>query len=411
MRALSIRARKILATNSMPTVEIEIETGKGKVRSSAPMGTSRGKYEAYQMPAEDALRKFNMVKRFFTSNEFASQRDVDKVIRQADETSHFREIGGNLAIAISSAFLKALALESGVDVWQYVAKEYGTKPKMPAPLCNVVGGWQGQNEFQEFLFLPVHQNSFAKSLFKMTEAYRTVGDALEREDPTFRRGKNIESAWVTSLPHDRILGIMKKIADDMMLKIGIDVAASQIYNGGFYHYRGGVRMNHHEQFSFIEAVARKYPISYIEDPFQEDDWLSFSTAVGRWQPRIVCGDDFYATRIHRLLSSIDKKASNGAMVKPNQVGTITDAAEFAKEAKSRGVITIFSHRSGETDDPIGAQLATGLGCDYAKFGISGERVVKLNELLRIEEAMLGREEKQMSGYPKLAESLRKLREK
>ena len=391
MKPISIRARKVLATNSMSTVEVEIETQRGKVRSSAPMGTSRGKYEAYQLPTDDAIRKFNVIKRIFMSHDFENQEQVDKVLKEVDDTSHFREIGGNLAIAISSAFLKAFALENEMEVWEYIQKEYKTKAKVPAPLCNVVGGWEGQSDFQEYLFLPVHQNTFAESLFRMTDAYSAVADMLGRQDKSFNRGKNLESAWVTSLNYDRVLEILKFVADESMLKIGLDVAASSIYKDGHYNYKGGVKLNSHDQFSFLEGVIRKFPISYIEDPFHEDDWLSFSTAVHRWQPKMVCGDDFYATRIHRLLSSVDKKASNAAIVKPNQIGTVSDTIEFAKEAQQRGINTVFSHRSGENDDGLIAHMAVGLGCDYVKFGISGERVVKLNEMLRIEEEILRRE--------------------
>jgi len=408
MKVRDIRIRKILATNSKPTVEIEIETEKGRVRASAPMGTSRGKYEAHQLSADEAIRKFNVIRRTFTAEEFSNQRELDKAIKQVDNTIHFREMGGNLAIAISSAFLKAFALEKGIEVWEYLAKEYKTKPKVPMPICNVVGGWHGQSEFQEFLFLPVKQNSFAESLFKITDAYISVGATLSQKDSTFKYGKNIESAWITSLRYDKILDIMKETADNMMLKIGIDVAASHMYKRNSYHY-GREAISSQEQFSFLEGIVRKFPISYIEDPFQEDDWLSFSTAVHRWQPKIVCGDDFYATRIHRLLSSIDKKASNGTIIKPNQVGTITDAAEFAKEAHKHGIITVLSHRSGETDDTIESHLAVGLGCDYAKFGISGERIVKLNELLRIEEKITGKYSPQK--IPHVSELSRSLREK
>lgn len=406
MKVLDIHARKILATNSQPTVEIEVDTDKGSVKASAPMGTSRGKYEATQLPADDAIRKFDVVRRFFTTVNFTNQREVDKTIRTVDDTSHFREIGGNLAIAISSAFLKAFALENKMDVWKYVAKEYKTNPKVPSPLCNIVGGWKGQSEFQEFLFLPVHQKSFADSLFKINEAYNTVGDMLKQRDHSFNYGKNLESAWVTSLPYDAVLRIMKEVADDMLLKIGLDVAASQLYKDGNYNYRGGVKMNPHEQFGFLEGIVKRFPISYIEDPFQEDDWLSFATAVHRWQPRIVCGDDFYATRIHRLLSSIDRKASNATIVKPNQVGTITDTIEFAKEAQSRGLITVLSHRSGETDDNLIAHLAVGIGCDYAKLGMSGERVVKLNEMIRIEEDLNRESPQQTSKVQELSQNLR-----
>ncbi|MBI4894557.1 MAG: hypothetical protein HY833_02380 [Candidatus Aenigmarchaeota archaeon] len=405
MRVLEMRARKVLATNSVPTVEIELRTEKGTVRASSPMGTSTGKYESYQMPADDALRRFSVIRRSFTASEFSGQRDLDKVLREVDSTSYFREIGANMAVAISGAFLKAFALEKGVEVWRYVAKEYGTKPAIPAPLCNVVGGWKGQSEFQEFLFLPVHQKSFADSVFKITEAYQRLGDALKARDGRFNYSKNLESGWVTHLGYNEILEEMKKIADDMFLKIGLDVAASQFYKDGHYVYRG-VRMNSHEQYDFLEGIVRKFPVFYIEDPFQEDDWLSFSTAVTRWQPRIVCGDDFYATRLHRLLSSIDRKSTNGAIVKPNQIGTMTDTIEFAKEAQKHGLVTVLSHRSGETDESLISHLAVGIGCEYAKFGISGERVVKLNEIIRIEERINQEPQEQVGPASELSQMMR-----
>jgi len=405
MRALNINARKVLATNSVPTVEIEITTRKGTVRSSSPMGTSTGKYESYQMPAEEAIRKFHVIRRAFTSSEFENLRAVDKTLHEVDQTSHFREIGANLAVAISSAFLKAFALENGMEIWKYVEKEYGTTPGIPAPLCNVAGGWKGQSEFQEFLFLPVHQTSFADSVFKISLAYHRLGEMLKEADSSFNYSKNLESAWVTSLGYREILWAMKKIADESMLKIGLDVAASQIYSEGNYHYRG-VKMNPHDQFAFLEGVVRKFPVFYIEDPFQEDDWLSFSTAVSRWQPRIVCGDDFYATRMHRLLSGIDRRAANGAIVKPNQIGTVTDTVEFAKEAQKHGLVTVLSHRSGETDDSLISHLAVGMGCEFAKFGISGERVTKLNEIIRIEESIKSEPRSKASEASELSQMLK-----
>lgn len=414
MRVLNMRARQVLATNGQPTIEVEIESERGRVHSSAPMGTSTGKYEAYQLPAADALRKFYMVRRAFSGKEFATQRDADKAIRAVDETIHFREIGGNLATAMSFAFLKAFALEGGTEVWRYVAKEFKTRPAVPYPLCNVVGGWKGQSEFQEFLFLPVHQKSFAESVLAMNDAYNIIGQKLKARDATFNFSKNIESAWVTALGYEPVLEMMGDIADEMMFKIGLDVAASQLYSEGLYHYRGGVRMNSHEQLGFLEGLVGEYPISYVEDPFQEDDWLSFSTATSRWQPRMVCGDDFYATRIHRLLSSVDRKATSATIVKPNQVGTVTDAVDYTMEAQRRGLVTVLSHRSGETDDAIISHLAVGMGCDYAKFGVSGERVVKLNEVVRIEEGMNEEPARQVAGVRDMSqvlkESLERLRQ-
>ena len=229
MKILKIEARKVLNSKAQPTIEIEIRTEKGTVKSSAPMGTSIGKYEAYQMKTDDAIRKFNVIKRLFISEYFKGQKDVDIFLRKVDKTIHFREIGGNLAIAISSAFLKAFSLEKNMEIWKYIEKEFGTIPKIPQPLCNIVGGWNGKNQFQEFLFLPTHQKSFTKSLFKISEAYNEISHILNENDSNFNYGKNIESAWVTSLNYKKILEIMKSISEKYMLKIGLDIAASQLY--------------------------------------------------------------------------------------------------------------------------------------------------------------------------------------
>ena len=393
MRIKNLKIREIFATTAQKTIEIDLETAKGSVRASVPIGTSRGRYETVYLPTEDALSKFNIIKRIFTTNEFTDQEDVDNTLRIVDKTDNFREIGGNLALAISSAFLKAFALDSGQDIFEYLATKAKEKVNIPKPICNIIGGGKhaGRIDIQEFHFIPVHQTSFLDSITKISKAYWTEGRKLKQDDPTFAFTQNIESAWTSSLSFEEILKIMAKVANENLLKLGIDFAASQLWDGTrYYVYRYSNKvLNTREQMNLVIKLAKEYPIIFIEDPLNETDFSNFSILTHELQPRIICGDDLYATNLKRLKDGIDFKATNGIIVKPNQIGTITDVINLVKEARKNNLVTVMSHRSGDTEDNLICHLAVGLGCDYIKLGISGERTVKINEMIRIEEKLKG----------------------
>lgn len=389
MKVRRIHAREILASNAEKTIEIELETEKGTVVSSVPFGTSRGKYEVRAIPADDAIRKLSILRRSFTREEFFEIGEVDEQIRIAGGPA-LADIGGNVALAISSAFLKAFALHEGKPVYEYISEKTKSEKKIPIPICNVAGFKKQSDkmptiDIEEFLLFPVHQESFSDSIFKVASAYRKFGDILKEDDRNFVYGRNLESGWSTQLHFERILELLKKVADGNLLRIGLDFAASQIWNGSSYVYSTGEKLSSHDQLSLVENLARKYPISYIEDPFHENDFLDFSVLTQRIQPKIVCGDDLYATNTDRLILGADRKATSAIIIKPNQVGTITDTIKTVKEAKKHGLFTVLSHRSNETEDTLISHLAVGLGCDYAKMGIAGERISKINEIIRIEE--------------------------
>lgn len=385
MKVEDLKLREILASNSLRTIELELETSKGRVRASVPVGTSRSRYEIEYLPIDDVIEKFPSVRRHFLSQNFDNQEDVDILLRILDKTVAFREIGGNLALAISSAFLKAFAMHEGKEVFEYLTSE----PSIPLPLSNVAGGWKGQSDIQEFLLLPATQRSFLENIKKIAKAYWLLGNKLKKEDRSFNFGKNFESAWVTSLPFERILKILADTVIESSLEIGMDVAASQLWSekNHKYMYRYG-SLNTPEQLSLMEELLKKYPITYIEDPFHEDDFATFSTLLGRIQGKLVVGDDLFSTNMERFQCGISYKAANGIIVKPSQVGTITDVKNIMHEAKKNGIKTIVSHRSGETEDTLISHLAVGLNSDYIKLGISGERTVKINELIRIEDKII-----------------------
>lgn len=383
--------REIFATNSEKTLEVELKTDKVSVRSSVPIGSSRSKHEVKYLPTAEAINKFLIMRRHVTSENLENQADVDELLHIIDNTSDFHEIGGNVMLAISSACLKAFAAEQDEEIFEYIAKENKFKLEMPRPLCNIVGGWKlsGSSDVQEFLFLPVHQTSFRESLNKMTVAYFAVAKKLRLEDPTFSYSKNIESAWTANLKTEEVLDIMTKVANENLLKLGIDVAASQLWDGNqyyVYNYSGKI-LSSSQQVTYMGELARKYPIIYIEDPLKDDDFVNFSVLTHMLQPRLICGDDLFASSVERLKPGIEMKATSAIIVKPNQVGTITDAINTVSLAKENNVAIVVSHRSSDTEDTLLSHFAVGVGANYCKFGISGDRVVKINEMLRIEEKL------------------------
>ena len=278
----------------------------------------------------------------------------------------------------SKAFLKAFALEEGLPVFLYLNKN----PSIPRPICNVAGGWKGQSDIQEFLLLPLHQESFVECMSEIMECYLKLGNVLKKLDQNFNYSKNLESAWVTSLQSEKILDVLSNIKGENIV-IGLDVAASNLWNGEKYIYKDKM-LSTMQQLDYMLELTRKYKLFYVEDPFHQDDFVSFSVFTKN-SNCLTVGDDIYATNIKRLKAGLDIRATNAVLVKPNQIGTITDALEFVKEAKKNNMKVIVSHRSAETDDDLLSHLAVGFGADFFKLGVSGERIVKINEMIRIEE--------------------------
>ncbi|MEM0480669.1 MAG: hypothetical protein QXQ14_00560 [Candidatus Aenigmatarchaeota archaeon] len=387
----NIKLREIYSHNLLPTVEIEVEIPKGKVRASAPIGTSTGFYEAKYLSLFEIKKKFLEIKREFELKEFKDISEIDNLLIELDGTKNFSNIGANLSIAISYAFAKAFALNENLEVYEYISQFFKFEPKIPLPVCNVIGGGKhfGNTDFQEFLLIGAFGKSFKENFEKIRKAYYKIAEILSKKDRFFSFGRNIESAWISFLKLEEILKILNEVKNDLL--IGIDVAANSLWNpkNERYEYeKTRLSLTRVEQLTFIYELAKEFDIYYIEDPFYDDDFVSFATLTNRLFPKLIVGDDLYVTNVERLKKGIELKASNGAIVKPNQVGTITQTAEFVKLAKKNDIKIIVSHRSGETEDNIIAHLAVGFGANYAKIGVSGERTVKINELIRIEENLL-----------------------
>ncbi|MEM5829964.1 MAG: hypothetical protein QXL82_00420 [Candidatus Aenigmatarchaeota archaeon] len=386
-----ISIREIFSHNLKSTIEVEVEISKGKVRASVPIGTSKGKYEVVNLPTEKVIENFLRIKDEFKMKEFKTFEEVEQVIQKYDDTPNLEKIGGNLALGISLAMIKAFALHEDLEVFEYVSDHFGEKVKIPKPVCNVIGGGKhfGGSDFQEFLLI-AKSPYFKEEIKKIINAYFRIAEILKIEDRKFNFGRNIESAWITNLSTKKILEILDKFSIDLLL--GIDVAASSFYDAEKNLYvleKEGLEMNRIEYLTYLFDLVSESRIFYIEDPFHEDDFVSFSTFYSHFSQKLIVGDDLIATNIERLKKAVELKSVNAVIVKPNQVGLISRVAELVRFAKKNDIKLVFSHRSGETEDPIISHLAVGFGADYIKLGIAGERTVKINEMLRIEEKLLG----------------------
>ena len=389
-----IELRTILDSRGNPTVEADVYTSGGFGRSAAPSGASTGSLEAKVKPPREAVDfALQNVLPALIGMDAADQEGFDEQLRDIDGTADFSEIGANIAVALSLANAKAAASSMDLPLFRYLGGAFAKE--LPLPLGNVIGGGAhatNSTEIQEFLIVPGEAADAEEAVFANAAVHRTVKDLLKKRG--IAAGKGDEGAWAPqiddALAFELIAEATGLVADEMNISvdIGIDVAASQMWNGQEYQYREKVRSTE-EQVAYIAELVDKYNLVYVEDPLQEDDFDAFAelnTQVGN--RCLVCGDDIFVTQVERIRQGIEMDAANCVLIKPNQVGTLTDTFEAVRLAHTHGLDTVMSHRSGETTDTTIAHLATAFSCVFLKCGIvGGERIAKLNELIRIEEQL------------------------
>ena len=389
-----IELRTILDSRGNPTVEADIYTSGGFGRSAAPSGASTGSLEAKVRPPREAVDfAVQNVLPALIGMDACDQEGFDEQLRDIDGTADFSEIGANIAVALSLANAKAAASSMDIPLFRYLGGAFAKE--LPLPLGNVIGGGAhatNSTEIQEFLVVPGDAADAEEAVFANAAVHRTVKDLLKKRG--ISAGKGDEGAWAPqiddALAFELIAEATGSVADEMNISvdIGIDVAASQMWNGQGYQYRDRVRSTE-EQIAYIAELVDKYNLVYVEDPLQEDDFDAFAelnTQVGN--RCLVCGDDIFVTQVDRIMQGIEQDAANCVLIKPNQVGTLTDTFEAVRLAHTHGLDTVMSHRSGETTDTTIAHLATAFSCVFLKCGVvGGERIAKLNELIRIEEQL------------------------
>ncbi|MCO8245911.1 MULTISPECIES: phosphopyruvate hydratase [unclassified Haladaptatus] len=396
-RIENVRLRQILDSRGNTTVEADVLTESGGFgRAAAPSGASTGEYEAIELDTSEAIAsaREHAVPRLEGNVFVGDQRDVDRTLRAADGTDNFSEIGANSAVAISMAAAKAAADVLGAPLYQHLGGAF-RGDNYPIPFGNVIGGGEHAADataIQEFLSAPVGAPSVQDAVFANAAVHQAVADILDERGIPVAKGD--EGAWAPSIDDDDAFEVMEEavstVSDEFGFEIrfGIDVAAAEMYDADAdeYQYRDQTRSTD-EQIEYLADLVNEYDLAYVEDPLDENDYDGFAKLTEKVGDKtLICGDDLFVTNVERLSEGIEKGSGNSILIKPNQIGTLSDAFDAVELAVENGYDPVISHRSGETEDTTIAHLAVATDAPFIKTGaVSGERTAKLNELIRIEQ--------------------------
>jgi len=396
-----IFTRKIFDSRGEETIEVDVITASGFGRSSAPAGASKGKAEAVSYPKggvdQAIMRVKEVVAPELIGMETDQQEEIDSLLHEIDGTTDFSNIGGNTAYAVSLANAEAAANSYGLTLFQHLAGH--SVNELPFPLGNVLGGGRHARgkapDIQEFLVLPLKAKTFLEAAKINTLLHQKVGSLLKKTDATQAVGKGDEGAWAPNIMNEDALETVAKACEGVSgdfgveCRIGLDFAASTLWDSKencYVYVQDRTRKDSGEQLDYVLSLIKKYNLVYVEDPFNEDDFENFAALAKKVKGCLVCGDDLFVTNKQRLAQGLSLEAANAIIIKVNQVGTLTDAWETTRVAKKAKYTPIISHRSGETTDTKIAHLAVAFNCPIIKTGIAGgERIAKINELIRIEE--------------------------
>jgi enolase len=393
-------ARKIFNNRGEETIEVDVITAGGFGRAGAPAGKSRGKAEVVYYPTggiELAIKKVDeLIAPELAGLNADFQEEIDGTLHEIDGTEDFKNIGGNIAFAISLANAEAAANSHGLLLFQFLGGNAANT--LPYPLGNCISGGQHARgkapSIQEYLALPYGAESFLEAQTANAQIHKRVGDVLKKKSTTFNGGKSDEGAWIANITTDDAFEVIARVCEevgnelDFECRFGIDVAASSFWKPKeekYVYELEGIKRDTAEQLEYLISLVEKYHLAYVEDPFSEDDFDSFAELTNKAKNCMVCGDDLFTTNTERLNNGIKLNAGNAIIIKVNQIGTLTDAAETIQVAQSNGYDAVMSHRSGDTCDWHIAHLAVAYKCPVIKTGtVEGARIAKLNELIRIE---------------------------
>ena len=406
-----IYAREILDSRGNPTIEVEVLAGENAWgRASVPSGASTGQFEAVELRdgaeryhglgVENAVEHVNNIiaPALLGMNVF-DQGDIDRRMIRMDGTKEKRRLGANAILGVSMAVARAAADARGIPLYQYFGG-VGAK-KMPIPMMNILnGGKHADNtvDFQEFMIMPVGACCFKEALRMGSEIYHALKGLLKEKGMS--TGVGDEGGFAPDLPDAK--AVLKVIVEairkagyqpEKEVCIALDVAATELYDkeAKRYIFEGeGVTRSVFDMIEYYKELIKEFPIISIEDPLDEEDWEGWEMITNCLGGKVqLVGDDLFVTNKERLQKGIDRKAANAILVKVNQIGTLTEAFEAIELAKESGYKTIISHRSGETEDSIIADIAVAFQSGQIKTGAPcrSERVAKYNQLLRIEEKL------------------------
>ncbi len=405
---IQVNAREILDSRGNPTIEVEVKTAMGSIgRAAVPSGASTGAHEACELRDGDKKRYHgkgvqkaieNVKEKLGPELLGVSVQDqvmIDQMLRQIDGTENKSSLGANAILGISLASARAAALDFNMPLYRYVGGSQAFK--LPVPLMNVLNGGAHANnglDVQEFMIVPVVNDSFAESLRAGAEIFATLKKILAGKKLTTAVGDEGGFAPKLANNEEAMKLLMEAITETgyqpgKEIRLALDVAATELYKDGKYNWEGKA-ITGTELMGVYKSWSEKYPLVSIEDGFAEDDWASWQNITAQMGQKVqLVGDDLFVTNPKRLAEGIKKKAANALLVKVNQIGTLSETAEAVGLAQRNNYKTVMSHRSGETEDTTIADLAVAMGCHQIKTGslCRGERTAKYNQLLRIEEEL------------------------
>lgn len=396
-------ARKIFNSRGEETIEVDIVTKSGFGRAAAPAGASKGLAEVVYYPKGGVDAAVETVEKLIAHRlvgmESNQQEEIDSLLHEVDGTDDFSRIGGNTAYAVSLCSAKATADSNHVLLYEYLGGYLAYE--LPFPLGNVLSGGKHAHgrapDIQEFLVLPIHAKSFWDAAKANVTFHKKVGEILRKTKETFTSGKSDEGAWIADVNNGEALRLMTRACGEVSeslgfeCRVGVDIAASSLWNpkrGRYVYSHEKIERTPGEQAEYVSSLIEEHDLVYVEDPFHEEDFENFVGLTKKASGCLVCGDDLFVTNVKRLKHGIRKGAANSIIIKPNQIGTLTDAWEAAKTAKEALYAPIVSHRSGDTVNAEIAHLAVAFHCPIIKTGVvEGARIAKIDELIRIEDTL------------------------
>lgn len=406
----SVQGREVLDSRGNPTVEAEVRLSDGSSgQAMAPSGASTGKHEAVELRDGDGRRYGGRgvlgavanIRReigpLLKGKSPFDQTETDRILVELDGTQDKSRLGANAILAVSFAVARAASASRGVPLYRHLSPD--DHPSLPVPMFNILNGGRharDSTDIQEFMVVPVAAQSFADALRAGAEIYRSLGRLLEDRNLSTTVGD--EGGFAPFLPSNAdavevVLAAIKtagyRPGEDCF--IALDAAASEFFEDGFYRLtREGVTLGAAELIDYYAGWVDKYPILSIEDGLAEDDWEGWALLSSRLGGKVqLVGDDLYTTNTERIGRGIKEGASNSVLIKPNQIGTLTETFDAVSMTKEAGWGTVVSHRSGETEDTTIADLSVAWDAGQIKAGAPcrSERLAKYNRLLRIEEEL------------------------
>ena len=408
-----VKALEILDSRGNPTIQVEVTTEGGFIGiASVPSGASTGSFEAVELRDGDKTRYFvkgvqkavenvnkKIAKKIIGMNVY-EQRKIDKELVELDDTPNKSNLGANSLLGVSIAVAKAAAESLNMELYEYIGGIQGKE--LPVPMMNILnGGKHSENNIsiQEFMIMPIGEITFQERLKRGVEIYHTLKKVLKEKG--YNVGVGDEGGFAPNLENEEqalelIIEAIKKAGyepgKDVVL--ALDIASTEMYEeaqkigkDGYYFWKTKQLKTKEEMVKYIIDLCEKYPIASVEDGLAEEDWESWKQLTEQIGDKVqLVGDDLFVTNPKRLKKGIEKNVANAILIKPNQIGTLTETLDTIYIAKNKGYRTVISHRSGETEDTTIADIAVGINGGQIKTGAPcrTDRVAKYNRLLKIE---------------------------